>query len=86
MTKAEFIKKEDMEAGNEPIDADTAHSESMGFFKGERKEQIEKVQNKIWEIIKEEELSLTQAESVIQGLSSMVRKEKQKAIANITIK
>lgn len=70
----------------EGINADTAHSESMGFFHGERKEQIKKTENRLWEIIKEEGMSLTQAESVISRLSGRIKKEKQIALANTTIK
>ena len=70
----------------EGINADTAHSESMGFFHGERKEQIEKTENRLWEIIKEEGLSLTQAENVIRKLAARIRKEKQITFANTTIK
>jgi len=68
------------------IGENTAHSESMGFFHGERKEQIEKTENRLWEIIKEEGLSLTQAENAISELSSRIKKEKQITLANTTIK
>lgn len=68
------------------IDENTAHSESLGFFHGERKEQIEKTENRLWEIIKEEGLSLTQAERVIGGLSGRIKKEKRITLANTTIK
>ena len=80
------FKEEIGKALAEAINADTAHSESMGFFHGERKEQIEKTENRLWEIIKEEGLSLTQAENVISRLSGRVKREKQNTLANTKIK
>ena len=68
------------------VNDDMAHSESMGFFHGERKEQIEKTENRLWEIIKEEGLSLTQADNVIRKLSDRIRRETQIALANAKIK
>ena len=79
-------KKEAAAAGEGTIDAATAHDEARGYIKGERKEKAEEVLNKIWELIKSEGLSISQARYVSQGLSSKVEREKEKVFANATIK
>lgn len=83
---AEFIKKEDIAAGKEKVSEETAHDEARGYIKGERKEKVEEVLNKIWELIKNESLSISQARYVSQGLSSRVEREKEKVFANTTLK
>lgn len=82
----EFIKKENTAAGEEKVSEEIAHSEARGWIKGERKEKAEETLNKIWELIKSEGLSITQARYVSQGLSSKVEREKEKVFANTTIK
>ncbi len=84
--RAEMKKTLSGEILTKGINSDMAHSESLGFFRGERKEQIEKTENRLWEIIKEENLSLIQAESVIHRLSGRIKREKQITLANTTIK
>lgn len=84
--RAEMKKTLSGEILTKGINADMTHSESMGFFHGERKEQIEKTENRLWEIIKEEGLSLTQAENVIRKLSGRIKREKQTTLANTKIK
>lgn len=82
----DFIKKEDMAAGAEKVSEETAHDEARGYIKGKRKEKAEEVLDKIWELIKNEGLSISQARHVSQGLSSRVEREKEKVFANTTIK
>lgn len=70
----------------EAVKEDIARSEAMGFFKGERKEKVESVLDKVWELIKNEGLSISQAQFLSQGLSAKIKREKEAVYANMTIK
>lgn len=70
----------------EMVKEDVARSEAMGFIKGERKEKVESVLDKVWELIKIEGLSISQAQFLSQSLSAKIKREKEMIYANTTIK
>lgn len=77
---------EEKTESKEMVNKDVAHSEAMGFIKGERKEKAENVLDKVWELIKNEGLSISQAQFLSQNLAEKVKKEKEMIYANTTIK
>lgn len=85
--QAKQIKKKEgkgMEA-EEKVDATTAEGERMGFFHGERKEAIERTVERIFEIMKEENLSMMQSEHLISVLSRRIQESKSELLANSKI-
>ena len=80
------MKKSKEAECKEMVKEDVAHSEAMGFFNGERKEKVECVLEKVWEVIKSEGLSISQAQFLLQRLSGKIDREKEMIYANMTIK
>lgn len=75
-----------MEKSKEMVKEDVAHSEAMGFLKGERKEKAESTLDKVWEMIENEGLSISQVQFLSQRLSEKVKRKKEMIYANTTIK
>lgn len=75
-----------MEKESKLINEDTARGEAMGFVHGESKEKVNNVLDKVWEMMRAEGLSITQAKILSQKLAAKVRKEEMLNNANTTIK
>ena len=68
------------------VDKETARSEEMGFFHGERKEALVRAADTAWSAIKAENLSITQAEKLLSVLNGKIKEEKMVLMANAEIK
>ena len=68
------------------VDLETANSEGMGFFHGERKKAIERAAEKCVEVMVDEGLSVTQAEHLVSVISRKIKEKRNELLANTEIK
>lgn len=72
-------------AENKNINAETLEAEAHGFFKGERKKQIENAEEKIMQLLKDEGLSIVQARTAIGSVSHKLKKQGEILLASTTV-
>lgn len=72
-------------AENKSANTERIEAEAEGFFKGERKEQINNAAEKIVEMLKKEELSITQARQALGIASRKVEKTAKILLASTTV-
>lgn len=63
-------------------DESTMVSEKMGFFGGERKLEVDRALKRVLCVIREEKLSITQAEYLAQCLSTEIKKAERTLLSN----
>lgn len=72
-------------AENKNINVEILKSEANGWFKGERKEQIDNAEKKIMQLLKEEGLSIAQARYVIATISHELKEQGEILLASTKV-
>lgn len=67
-------------------DESTVEAEKLGFFHGERKLEVDRALKKVLCVIREERLSIAQAEYLVQRLSSEIKKAERITLSNTEMK
>ncbi len=72
-------------AENKSVNNERIEAEAEGYFKGERRKQIENAAEKIVEMLKKEGLSITQARQAVAIASRKVEKTAKILLASTTV-
>lgn len=59
------------------------HGEAMGFFHGERKAEMDKAVDAVWNTIKQQKLSWLQVEKLMPVLERRIKEERNMMMANL---